>query len=790
MLAQLAAAARSLRYRRAAALIIILTLTLGIGANSTIFSAVDAVLLRPLPFPAPDRLVSVNELNPSLKQAVQLVAPVRLEEWHRANRSFDGLAGSYFENMTDTTGDTPERVEAMRVSPRFFSVLGVPAALGRTFATDEEVFGGPQVVVISDAFWRTRRNSDPDVVGRSIVLAGARRTIVGVMPPSFRHPNPTTEVWVPAQMTGGLARERRARFYQTVGRLKPGVTSEQAERDLSAVQARLAEQFPETDRGWSARVTSLEEEAIGGVRGSLWLLFGAVSLVLAAACGNVACLMLAEATGREHEIAVRFALGASRAAVIRQLLAEGLVLALIGTSLGLVIAEWGIDALRRAASQLPRIDTVHMDARLVIFTIGVGALTTIFFALAPALHATKRDASEALARGGRAQVGGRHLSQRVLVAAQVALAIVLLTGAGLLIRSFVRLQQISPGLEPANVVTFRMSASWAENASAVVARHARTVARLQRIPGVEAAAVSQAMPAGHDFPPGEFRIAGRDARERIFAQGRIVSSSYFQALRIPVLQGETCSGEPTGPAASKALVTRTFVDRFFPAENPLGHALIAPNQTLDIIGVVGDVRERGLVHEAEPLVYACGYSGYWPDVFFIVRTNPARPVSLSMIRAALVEIEPARAVYAVRALDEVLADSTSERRLNAVLLTLFAGTTIMLAAMGLYGVLSQLVEARRREIGVRMALGARAAHILASVVGQAAIVTCAGIVAGLAGAFVLTRFMTTLVFGVSARDPLTFVLVPFVLSAVAAAAAFVPARRAASTDPMQALRHD
>jgi predicted permease len=790
MLAQLAAAARIVSHRRAAALTVILTLTLAIGANSAIFSAVDAVLLRALPFPAPDRLVVVNELNPGLKQAVQLVAPVRLEEWHRANRSFDGLAGSYFENMTDTTGDTPARVEAMRVSPRFFSVLGVPAALGRTLAPDEEVFGGPQAVVISDAFWRTRRNGDPDVVGQSILLAGVRRTIVGVMPPSFRYPTTTTEAWVPAQMTGGLGRERRARFYQTVGRLKPGVATEQAEADLTGIQGRLAEQFPETDRGWSARVMSLKEEEIGGIRGSLWLLFAAVSLVLVAACGNIACLMLAEAARREHEIAVRFALGASRAAVMRQLLTEGLVLTIVGASFGLIVARWGIDALRQAASQLPRIDTVRMDARLVVFTIAISALTTTLFALAPALQTTKRDTSEALARGGRTQAGGRHLAQRALVAAQVALAIVLLAGAGLLIRSFASLQRISPGFESANVLTFRMSASWAENANAVVARHARTVARLQQIRGVEAAAVSQAMPAGLDFPPTELRIAGRDSREPIFAQARIVSSSYFQTLHIPMLQGETCSGQPTGPAATKALVTRAFVDRFFPSENPIGRAVIAPNSTLDIIGVVGDVRERGLAHDAEPLVYACGYSGYWPDAVFVIRTNPARPVSLSTIRAALAEIEPARAVYGVHALDEVFADAISERRLNTALLTLFAATTLLLAAMGLYGVLSQLVAARRREIGVRMALGARASQILGSVVGQAATVTGAGIAAGLAGAFVLARFMTTLVFGISARDPLTFALAPVVLSVVAGVAAFVPARRAATTDPMQVLRQD
>jgi putative ABC transport system permease protein len=527
------------------------------------------------------------------------------------------------------------------------------------------------------------------------------------------------------------------------------------------------------------------------VRGSLWLLFGAVALVLVAASGNVACLMLADATRREHEIAVRFAIGAARVTIVRQLLAEGFVLATIGASLGLIAAHWGIGVLRRMATDLPRIDTIHVDARLVLFTMVVGAATTMCFALVPALQATKADAAAALGRGGRGHVGGRHVAQRVLVAAQVALAIVLLTGAGLLIRSFVRLQQVSPGFDPSNVLTFRMSASWSENANAVVARHARTMARLEQIPGIEAAAVSEAMPAGVDFPPGEFSIVGRDTSEKTYAQGRVVSAGYFETMRIPILQGETCRSDAMEPSPTKALVTRAFADRFFAGANPIGHIMTAPNrQRLDIIGVVGDVRERGLVNAVEPLVYWCGYSGYWPDVFFIVRTNPARAVSLPTIRAALAEIEPARALYAVRLLEETLADSKAQRRLNTMLLTLFAATALLLAAMGLYGVLSQLVAARRREIGVRIALGARASQILGAVVGQAAVVTGIGIVVGLAAAVTLARFMTALVFDISAHDPLTFALVPLVLATVAGIASFIPARRAAATDPMDALRQD
>ena len=786
-------ALRGFRRRRGVALIILVTLALGIGANSTIFSMVDAVLLRPLPYPAPDRLVSVYELNRSLKQATQLVAPVRLEEWNAANRSFAGLAGSYFENMTDTTRAEPLRVEAMRVSPRFFTVLGVAAAMGRTLTPDEEIFGGPPSIVVSDAFWRARLDADTAAVGRSLVLNNVSRTIVGVMPASFRYPASTTEIWVPAQMSGALLRERRARFYTAIGRLKPGITIEHAAADLTAVQAHLAGQYPDTDRGWGAALVALKDEQTAGVGRSIWLLFAAVALLLLAACGNVACLLLADAARRHHEIAVRLALGASRATVVRQLTAEGMMLALTGSALGLIGARWGIVVLRRTAVDLPFVDTVGVDARVVAFTIAVGVATTMLFALAPAISASGAAPADAMSRGGRSHVGGARLLQRALVAAQVALAVVLLTGAGLIVRSFVRLQHVSLGLDPDSVITFRMSASWAEARDAVVGRQARTLTRLEKIPGVAAAAISQTLPAGVNYPPGEFAIVGRDQTEKLFAHSRQVSAGYFHTLHIPLLQGATCSDDP-GATERKALVTKAFADQFFPGEMEVSRTLTTPGlpagQTVEIAGVTGNVHENGLAQDAGPLIYFCGYSPYWPDPYFIVRANPARPVTIAAIRAALLEIEPKRAVYAARMLTDTLSSSVSQQRLSAILLALFAVTTVLLAAMGLFGVLSQLVTARRREIGVRVALGARGAQIVASVAAQAAAVTGIGIGVGLVVALLLSQLMTTLVFGITTRDPVTFIAVPLVLAAVAAAAALVPARSAASVDPMQALRED
>ncbi|OLC43696.1 MAG: hypothetical protein AUH43_20095 [Acidobacteria bacterium 13_1_40CM_65_14] len=456
-----------------------------------------------------------------------------------------------------------------------------------------------------------------------------------------------------------------------------------------------------------------------------------------------------------------------------------MLLAAAGAALGLLVANWSVAALRTAATQLPRAADLHVDLRLVAFTFAVGVATTLLFALAPAVQATRRDPADALARGGRGQMGGRHLPQRVLVAAQVALAIVLLVGAGLLIRSFMRMQEVSPGLDADHVLTFRMSAQWSERIDAVVQRQARTINRLEAIAGVQAAAFSQMLPMGADFPPGEFQIVGRDGGEKTFSTSRSVSAGYFRTLHIPIVKGDTCSAEPSPQLfATKVLVTRAFTDRFFPGEDPIGHAIrtpgLPPGITGDIIGIVGDVRERGLLKAPDPVIYWCGFSPYWPDTFFLVRTDPARAVSIGVIRAALRETEPNRAVYAIRPLTESIARSLSQQRINTVLLVLFAAMALLLAAMGLYGVLSQLVSSRRREIGVRMALGARPTQIVTSIVAQAATVTGLGIIVGIVGALALARVMTTLVFGIPARDPLTFAIVPILLALVAAITALVP----------------
>lgn len=794
MLHEWRAACRSVARRRGLALTVILTLALGIGANSAIFSAIDTVLLRPLPYPAADRLVAVYETNAAQKQLTSLVGPGRLEEWNRLNRTFDGIAGSYFENLTDTTGPLPERVAAFRTSPRFFSVLATPPALGRTPTPQEETFGGPGAVVLSDTLWRRRLGADPSIIGSTLTLGGVSRTVVGVMPPWFRYPSATVDAWIPAQMSAGLLGARQARFFRAVGRLKPGVTPDQARADLSVVQARLGEQFPQTDRGWSAGVEPLKEEfgQVGGVRRSLWLLFGAVLLLLLAACGNVACLLLADATRREHEVAVRFALGAARRVVIRQLLREGLVLALAGSAAGLLLARWAIAALRTSATRLPRAAELQVDGRLVAFTLALAVLTTVVFALAPALQATRREVAERLARGARGRVGGRQRLQRALIAGQVTLAVVLLVGAGLLVRSFARLQEVPPGFDPQGVLTFRVSAAWSERLEAVSARQLRTLDRLQAIPGVTLAALTNFLPTalGSDFPPNEFHVVGRETGEHYFAVGRQVSADYFRTLRVPMLQGDACRDDPSLTASASVVVSRALADRYFPGESPIGHHIVQGRYRGEIVGVVADVREQGLAREPEPITYFCGLLPYWPDPYYVVRTDPARPATMAGIRDAMREIEPQRAVYGASTLVQTMAESLSQPRLNTILLALFALTALLLAAVGLYAMLAHFVSQRRREIGVRMALGARPAQVQAEVARHGAAVTGIGVVLGLVGALALARVMETLVFGIPARDPVTFAVVPVLLALIAAAATMLPARRAARVEPMQALREE
>jgi putative ABC transport system permease protein len=737
-------------------------------------------------------LVAVYETNASQGRLKSQTAIVRVREWSAQAQSFEGFAGSYFENVTDTTGTQPERVAAMRTSERFFSVLGVAALIGRTPTLEEETAGGPAIVVLSYRMWQGRFNSDPVVIGRTVVLGGVPRTVIGVMPASFRYPTAETDAWIPAQVGASLAGLRQARFWTTFARMRLGRTLEQAQQDLAAVQAHLSQQYPATDKGWTATIFPLQQEQVGDLGRSLWLMFGAVALVLLTACGNIALLLLADAARREDDITVRFAMGASRRRIVAQHIAEGLLLALAGAATGLLIAQWGIEALRSTASAiLPRADELQVDGRLIVFTLTVGVTTTILFALGPALLATRPGILARVTHSVRGGVGPYKALQRILVAGQIALAVILLVGAGLLIRSVFGLQQVSPGFNAQRVLAFRMSATWSERPDAVASRQMRTLEKLKQVPGLTAVALSTIVPAtaSADYTPAAFGIVGRPREETQLALVRQVSADYFRTVNIPVLQGETCRDDPQAAQTARLLVNRTFATRFFKGENPVGRSIVlrAPNQ---IIGVVADARERNVAEEPPAVVYTCGLMPFYPDPYFLVRVDDARPATMTMIRAALKEIEPQRAVYAATTIAAALGETTAQSRLVTILLSLFAAIALMLVVIGVYGLLAQFVTQQRREIGLRMALGAQPRQVFTQVVRHSVTLTIAGVLIGMAGAFALSRVMSSLVFQVSPRDPVTFAVAPAILGFIIGAATVLPARRAAKVDPIVALRYE
>lgn len=612
---------------------VVLTLALGIGAATTIFSLIDTILLRPLPYPNAGRLVAIHEMKPGDGEMRTPVAPGRLEDWQQLNRAFVALAGSSADVMTDNTGTAPERLEAAFVSPRFFAVLSTPPKLGRAFAAEEERAGGPTAVVISEGFWKRRFGSDPGVLGRSLRLMGTNYVIVGVMPASFQYPGPATELWVPRQAGPMLLQMREARVYNCVGLLKPGVTLEQARSDLSAVQQKLGAQYPATDAGWGVGLDSLKDDLTGTVRAGLWLLLGSVSVLLVIACANVACLLLARLNGRAAEIATRCSLGAGRDVIARQLFAEGLVYSFAGGSLGMAAAFVGIDLLRIHLTDVPRITELRVDARLLVAVAAISVLAAVLFSLAPILQTFGQDLASLVNRGGRGVAGGRQRLARILVAGQFALASALLIGAGLFLRSLANLQETPLGFRYDNVLALRIGASFNELPSQTVQRQQRILQALAGLPGVTAVSITSGLPGVSPAWPREFEIEGESSpggRLR-FAAWRIVTAGYFQTVGIPILSGRTCrmSTDPATPF--EALVNRSFADRYFTGRDPIGHVILKGpqgNTPARVVGVVADAREDRQGAPPQPLIYACGFLRFWPDSDFLVQArHPAALVN-------------------------------------------------------------------------------------------------------------------------------------------------------------------
>jgi putative ABC transport system permease protein len=793
--ANLKSAFRFVRKSPTFSLTVILTLALGIGANSAVFSAIDAILFRPLPFPESDQLMRLSQFNPKVASPTTFVAPVRLEDWNRLNSTFQAISGYYTEDVSDSSGLLPEKVTRAWVAPRFFQVWAVAPALGREFNSTEETANGPAAVIISDSLWRRRFNADPNAIGRTLRLDSFSFPIVGIMPASFLFPNRDVDLWSPVQTGSPYAQDRHSTWYTVIGRLKPDVSLSQAQANLATVQAQLGHQFPETDAALSVGIVPLKENTVAGSRRSLWILFGSVSLLLLIACTNIVTLLLARSAQRQLEISIRFSLGAPRSVLLAQLLTETFILAFIGAILGLSLAAGASRVFRSLAVGLPRVEEIRLDWRIVLYSLACSVLVTLFCGLVPAIRGTRRNLSGSLAQGSRTQVSGRNSLQWLLVGIQVALAVTLLSGAGLLIRSFEALARVSPGFDSSHILTLHISANWGETADmkGLTQRIQRTVDSFKNMPGVESAAVSATLPGVPGKYLTELKIveAQADPEHKRLAESRFVSPTYFATVKIPLLDGDLCREQP---GLLQVLVNRSFTNAYLPGTPAPGHHIqLVDNPFMhnpgEITGVVADAREVSLSHEPVPTVYWC-MSAPLPDPNYLVRTHTNPMAMAETIRQRVHEIEPSRSVFDVAPLESHLSDAFSENRLRTILLTFFAATALSLASIGLYGTLSYSVNVRKREVGLRLALGALRGQIVRQFLGQGLAVCIVGCLLGWALAVASGRLLAGWLYGVSPSDVPTLSAVIFLVLIVASAASFVPAVRASRVDPMQVLRDE
>jgi putative ABC transport system permease protein len=815
--ANLKSAIRFIRKTPSFSVAVILTLALGIGANSAVFSAIDAILLRPLPFPDGDQLMKLTEYDSKAQASQPFIAPLRVEDWNRLNSTCQAVAGYYIENASEISGVLPEKLTLAIVTPRFLNLLGISPELGRDFNSEEEHFGGPNAVLISDRLWHRRFAADPKVIGKRVVLSGFLRPdlIVGVLPASFRFPDSDVDLWTVGPPDGPYAQNRGYTWYRVIARLRAGVTLEQARANLNAVQSQLGKQYPKTDGNLTVEVRPLKETIVAGARSSLWMLFGAVSLLLLIACTNIVALLLARGVQRQHEISVRLSLGASRFTVVCQLLTESFVLALTGALLGLFIAGAASNVFRSLAKELPRVEEIHLDVRIVLYTLACSVLATLLCGLLPAIRGTRGNLSGTLAQASRSQVSARTPLQWFLVGVQVALAVTLLSGAGLLLRSFQELGRVFPGFDPGHVLTFRISGSYGETVDwkALTQRIDRTIEELRSVPGVEAAAASATLPGVPTNYPTELRFVEgeQDPLRKMVAESRFVTPDYFATMHIPLLAGEVCREpqfgtvpstlSPTGqilePISINVLVNRSFAETFPGGSTILGrhvqvldNSFLKPDEAGEIRGVVGDAREEGVNHPPSPTVYWCLGAPGGPDPAYLVRTGVDPTAMASALRSKIKQIEPARSVFDVMPLEEHVNDAFSENRLRAILLTFFALTAVSLACIGLYGTLSYSVTVRRREVGLRLALGALQGQIVRRFLLQGLAVTFLGCAAGWGLAAGFTRVLSGMLYGVSPSDIVTLSTVALLMLLVAALAALIPSLRAAHVDPMQVLREE
>jgi predicted permease len=792
----------------------VLTLALGIGANTTLFSVVNGVLLNPLPYPQPDRLVALYSRTPDSPR--WSIPYPNFLDWVRDNRSFSALAGYREEDYNLIGMGEPERLPGEMVSATFFPALGVKPILGRTFLPEDDQVGARPVVLISAGLWKRKFGSAPDAVGKTLTLSGVGYTIVGVIPASFHYSGNNfgsgSDVYVPiGQWNDPTFRDRRTGMgMDAVGRLKPGVTFEQAKADMDAVARHLAEEYPETDKGTGITLVPLKQNMVGDIQPYLLVLVAAVAFVLLIACVNVANLLLARSTSRTREFAVRTAIGAGAGRIVRQLLTESILIALAGGGLGVLLCAWGLQAaLKILPEALPRVEEVRLDGRVLLFTLAASVLAGILFGLVPALKSVRPDLHEILKEGGRGLSGARHRAQGVFVVAEVALALVLLAGAGLMIRALAKLWSVDPGFDSHNVLTFRLSlpTTASQNPDAFRAAWRRTQEELAAIPGVQSASLtvtSRPLQGDSELP---FWLEGQpkpptqaEMKETLFYT---VQPDYLKVMGIPLQRGRFLTWADNEHSPFVTVIDERFAQLHFGNQDPIGKHINFDilNVTAEIVGVVGHVKQWGLDADATSSIQAQCYFhlAQIPDQFvrliggntgIVLRTAGSPLAQVGSIRRALEQANAQPVMYHIQTMDGIITDSLAARRFSAVLLGIFGALAVVMSCVGIYGVVSYLAGQREHEIGVRMALGAERQHVLRMVLGEGAKMALLGVAIGLAAAFGLTRLMANMLVGVSAHDPLTLTAVASLLVLVALAACYVPARRATKVDPMVALRHE
>ena len=788
-------------------LVVMLALALGIGANTAIFSVVNTVLLRPLPYKNSEQLIWLQEKNQSADISEETLSPPNYLDWKTQSESFEDMGAFASTRFTLTSGaGEPERINAAFVADGFFSVLKAEPRLGRTFTPEEDKPGNGRVIILSSALFERRFGSDPSIIGNSITINGSPYTVVGVMPKDFMSPKPDDrrppEAWAPLAVDYSQA-NRRGDYLNVVARLKPGTTVEQARAEMVAITQRLEQQYPNTNTGWSPIVMPLHERFVGNVRPALMVLLGAVCFLLLIACANVANLLLARSTARQKEIAIRSALGARRGRIIQQLLTESVMLGVTGGALGLLFAFWGIGVLTSLSpGRIPRVGEIDVDARVLLFTLGVSLLTGIVFGLLPALQASNPNLNETLKEGGRSSLEGRSGGRlrSVLAVTEVALALVLLIGAGLMARSFLRLQDVNPGFDAHRVLTLGLflPTTKYKDGPAIVAFYNELLSKAESLPGVVSAGAIDTLPLDVGGNVLGFVIENRlpqtPGDNTADAEHRVVSREYFGTMGIPLLRGRLFEGQD-GPDAPRAIViNQTMANRYFPGEDPLGKRINLGNPQsspwLTIVGIVSDTRHEGLSSEPYSQMYAIHTQTPRRALNLVLRSS-GDPMSLvSAIRSRVAEVDSDLPLSNVRTMEQILSESILRPRFNMTLITIFAVVAMMLASVGVYGVISYSVSQRTHEIGVRIALGAHSRDIFKMVVGQGLKLALVGVGAGVIAAFALTRLMAGLLYGVEATDPLTFVGISAGLTAIVIIASYVPALRATKVDPMISLRYE